>query len=202
MKAKIKIIILDGNRIFRLGLKKILTDEEIDMVGEAADGVTGASIIRLQQPDVVLLSSDLPEANEVNFCEWIHRQFPKIKILFLLKNADISMLNRLLKTSAKGFVTKDSGYLNSEVIKSIAKGKTYVQPDLALDIIQHPAHITDVLSHREYQVLTLIAQNCTHEAIAEKLCVSVKTVFNVKYRGFKKLGIQKSEELKCMMNLE
>ena len=139
MKAKIKIVILDGNRIFRLGLKKILADEEIDMVGEAADGVTGASIIRLQQPDVVLLSSDLPEANEVNFCEWIYRQFPKMKTLFLLKNADISMLNRLLKTSAKGFVTKDSGHLNSEVIKTIAKGKTYVQPDLALDIIQHPA---------------------------------------------------------------
>lgn len=185
MKAKIKIVILDGNRIFRLGLKKILTDEEIDMVGEAADGVTDASIIRSQQPDVVLLSSDLPQANEVNFCEWIHRQFPKIKILFLLKNAETSTLNRLLKTSAKGFVTKDSGHLNGEIIKTIAKGKTYVQPDLALDIIQHPAHITDMLSHREYQVLTLIAQNCTHEAIAEKLCISIKTVFNSKYRGLK-----------------
>lgn len=195
MTAKIKVIILDSNRIFRLGLKKILIDEEIDIVGEAADGITGASIIRLRQPDVVLLSNDLPEANEVNFCEWIHRYSPKIKILFLLKNADISTLSRLLKTSAKGFVTKDSSHLNGEIIKSIANGKTYVQPDLALDIIHHSAHITDVLSHREYQVLTLIAQHCTHEAIAEKLCVSIKTVFNSKYRGFKKLGIHTVKEL-------
>ncbi len=199
MIPKIKVIILDNNRIFRLGLKKILADEEIDIVGEAANGVIGASIIRLQQPDVVLLSSDLPEANAVSFCEWIHRHSPKIKTLFLLKNAETSTLNRLLKTSAKGFVTKDSGHLNGETIKTIAKGKTYVQPDLALDIIQHPAHITDVLSHREYQVLTLIAQNCTHEAIAEKLCISIKTVFNSKYRGFKKLGVQTVKELQELL---
>lgn len=196
MTSKIKIIILDGNRIFRLGLKKILADEEIDIVGEAADGVAGASMIRLQQPDIILLSNDLPETNEVSFCEWIQRHFPKTKILFLLKNADIVILNRLLKTSAKGFITKDSGHLNSEIIKTIAKGKTYLQPDLALDLIQKPAHATDMLSPREYQVLTLIAKNHTYEAIAEKLNISIKTVFNSKYRGFKKLSIHAIDELK------
>lgn len=199
MKPKIKVVILDGNRIFRLGLKKILADEEIDIVGEAADGAVGTNIIRQQKPDVVLLSSELPETNEIGFCEWIHRHFQETKVLFLLKNADIPTLSRLLKTSAKGFLTKDSTHLNSEMIKTIAEGKTYLQPDLALEVLQHPPHATDVLSHREYQVLILIAQNCTHEAIAEKLCISIKTVFNVKYRGFKKLEIQAIEELQRLL---
>ena len=88
--------------------------------------------------------------------------------------------------------------MNSDVIKRIAEGKTYVQPDLVKDIFQY-AHPTHLLSHREYQVLALIAQANTHEVIAEKLNVSIKTVFNVKYRGFKKLGIKTTEQLQQLL---
>ena len=83
-----------------------------------------------------------------------------------------------------------------EIIKTIAEGKTYIQPDLALGVIQRPRHAADVLSNREYQVLTLVRQGHTHEAIAEKLRISTKTVFNIKYRGFKKLKIDTIEQLK------
>ena len=97
-----------------------------------------------------------------------------------------------------GFLTQDSDYLNPDVIKQIAEGKTYVQPDLVKDIFQH-AHPTHFLSHREYQVLTLIAQGHTHEIIAEKLNLSIKTVFNTKYRGLKKLGIETIEKLRQLL---
>src|ERR1700722_10135029 len=109
MKTKIKIVILEHNVIFRLGLKKTLTDDEIDIVGEAADGASGMHIIRAKQPQIVLLANDLPRANDINFCDWINRNFSNIKILFLLKDSDIALLNQLMKTSAKGFLTKDSG---------------------------------------------------------------------------------------------
>ncbi len=196
MTPKIKIVLIEANRIFRLGLRKLLTDDTIDIVGEAANATAGMDFIRKQQPDVVLLATDLPDATEVSLCDWIHRHFPQTKTLFLLKNADIPTLNRLFNTSATGFLTKDSGYLSVEIIKTIAEGKTYIQPDLALGVIQRPHHAADVLSNREYQVLTLVRQGHTHEVIAEKLRISTKTVFNIKYRGFKKLKIDTVEQLK------
>ena len=196
MTPKIKIVLIEANRIFRLGLKKLLTDDAIDIVGEAANATTGMDLIRKQQPEVVLLATDLPDATEVSLCDWIYRHFSQTKTIFLLKNADIPTLNRLFNTSATGFLTKDSGYLSVEIIKTIAEGKTYIQPDLALGVIQRPRHAADVLSNREYQVLTLVRQGHTHEAIAEKLRISTKTVFNIKYRGFKKLKIDTVEQLK------
>ena len=196
MTPKIKIVLIEANRIFRLGLKKLLTDDAIDIVGEAANAAAGMDLIRKQQPEVVLLATDLPDATEVSLCDWIYRHFPQTKTIFLLKNADIPTLNRLFNTSATGFLTKDSGYLSVEIIKTIAEGKTYIQPDLALGVIQRPRHAADVLSNREYQVLTLVRQGHTHEAIAEKLRISTKTVFNIKYRGFKKLKIDTIEQLK------
>ncbi len=201
MKPKIKVVILDHNPIFRLGLKKMLADEVIDLIGEAADGVAGMQLIRAKQPHIVLLANDLPKTNDISFCDWIDRNFSQIKTLFLLKNRDMALLNQLMKTSAKGFITKDSGYLNNEVIKQIAEGKTYVQPDLVKDIFQY-AHPTHLLSHREYQVLTLIAQGYTHEVIAEKLNLSIKTVFNIKYRGLKKLGVESIEKLRQLLKSE
>ncbi len=201
MKPKIKVAILESNSIFRLGLKKILTDDEIDIVGEAADVASSMQMIRVKQPHIVVLANDLPKTDSINFCDWIHRNFPNMKTLFLLKNSDVALLNQLMKTSAKGFLTKDSGYLTPNMIKQIAEGKTYVQPDLVKDIFQY-AHPTHLLSHREYQVLALIAQGYTHEVIAEKLNLSIKTVFNIKYRGLKKLGVGTVEKLKQLLKSE
>lgn len=196
MTPKIKIVLIEANRIFRLGLKKLLTDEAIDIVGEAANAATGMDLIRKHQPEVVLLATDLPDTTETSLCDWIHRHFAQTKTIFLLKNTDIPTLNRLFNTSAKGFLTQDSSYLSVEIIKIIAEGKTYIEPDLALGVIQRPRHAADVLSKREYQVLTRIMKGHTHEDIAEKLCISTKTVFNIKYRGFKKLKIETAEQLK------
>ncbi len=194
MSTKIRIALIEANRIFRLGLKKLITDEVIDIVGEASTGSAGMELIRKKQPEVVLLSNDLLDVTANSFCEWMHRHFTQTKIIILLKNADMAILNRLLNTSAKGFLTKDSNYLNAEIIKTIAKGKTYLQPDLGLDVIQHSSP-TDILTDREYQVLMLITQGHTHERIAEQLRISLKTVFNIKYRGFKKLKVQTMDQL-------
>ena len=100
MTPKIKIVLIEANRIFRLGLKKLLTDDAIDIVGEAANAATGMDLIRKQQPGVVLLATDLPDATEVSLCDWIYRHFPQTKTIFLLKHADIPTLNRLFNTSA------------------------------------------------------------------------------------------------------
>ncbi len=204
MKPKIKVAILEHNSIFRLGLKKILTDDEIEIVGEAADGIAGMQVIRSQQPQIVLLANDLPKTNDISFLRLDTPKFSENKDFISIKKFRCSRLDsiNLLKTSAKGFLTKDSGYLNKEVIQQIAEGKTYVQPDLVRkDIFQyaHPAHL---LSHREYQVLTLMAQDHTHEVIAEKLNISIKTVFNIKYRGFKKLGVKTAEKLRQLFKFE
>lgn len=196
MIIKIRTILIEPNRIIRLGLKKLLTDDTIDIVGEAANAVAGMDLIRKQKPDVVLLAADLPDATEVNLCEWLHRNFQKIKVVFLLKSVNMPRLNQLFNTSAKGFIVQDSGYLTAEVIKIIAEGKTYIQPDLALGVIQRSHYAPDSLSNREYQILMLIIQGYAHEIIAEKLHIATKTVFNIKYRGFKKLKIETLEQLK------
>lgn len=196
MTTQIKMILIEPNRLVRLGLKKLLADDALDIVGESASAAAGMDLIRKLKPDIVLLATDLPDAIEVNFCEWIHRNFPNTKTVFLFKPVDTSRLSRLLNTSAKGFLAQDSSYLTAEVIKAIAGGKTYIQPDLALGIFRRSQHSIDILSNREYQVLTLLQKGNTHEKIAEKLNITAKTVFNIKYRVFKKLKIETTQQLK------
>lgn len=194
----IKIILIDESAIFRSGLKKFLSDEDIEIIGEAATGEQGQRLVYQKQPDIVLLDLHLPDTTGIQVCDYIQSHFPKINTVFLFNRSDLAELNRLITTSAKGLLTKNSCYSIIDAIKTVYRGGRYLQPDMAWELIQYrekkqnPNH---PLTDREYQILHLIARGKSYEEIAEIAHISLKTVFNLKSSSCKKLGIQDCKNL-------
>lgn len=94
---------------------------------------------------------------------------------------------------------KDCLYWCPDAIKIVCSGKTYLQPDLALGLLQYQAGAAlpslEKLSGREYEVLLMLAREKTYEEIADLLHISVKTIYNIKMRAFKKLSLKTHVEL-------
>ena len=156
----IKVALIDESAIFRLGLKNCLADSGIEVIGEAADGVSGQRLIRQKQPDMVLLSADLPDGAVLTLCDFAAASyFPQMPMVCLLSLNDFNLLSRLMRTAVKGFLTKSSVYSWREAIETIHSGKTYLQPDMGLEWLhlheKRTAPAVHALTDREYQILLL-----------------------------------------------
>lgn len=200
----IKVVVVDENPVFRRGLQKMWSESRICLVGEAATGAAGMACLREKRPEVVLLDSHLPDMTGVAFCRSLSRHFPKISPLFLINRPHLPTLSRLLETTAKGFLTKNASYFSQEAIETLAAGGTYLQPDLALTLLHYrwnqAPHPLDQLNDHEYETLVMTARGKTYAEIAEVLHVSIRTIYNLKSVGYKKLGVQTSQQL-CDMIL-
>ena len=197
----IKVALIDESAIFRLGLKNCLVNaDHIEVIGEAGDGVSGQRLIRQKQPNVVLLSADLPDGLSLTLGDFTTTHFPKTPLTYLLPAHPFHLLHRLMHTPAKGFLAKDSVYSLREAIETVHGSKTYLQPDLGLEWFHLHEKQTipplKPLTDREYQVLLLLARGKTTEDISEMIHLSIRTIFNLKSSGFKKLEIDTAEQLR------
>lgn len=199
----VKVMIIDESDLFRLGVKKHLTDAGMEVIGEAGDGMSAQRMIRQKTPDVVLLNADLPDGMSLSVCDFITTHFPQTCILFLLNHPDMPMLSRLMRTTSKGFLTKNSVCPLKDAILLVKNGRTYLQPDLGLEFIRfqtcHLPSAAASLTDREYQVLVMTLRGKTYEEIAVLMHLSSRTVFNLKSKGMKKLGVQTLEELRIVV---
>jgi DNA-binding NarL/FixJ family response regulator len=199
----VKVVLIDESAIFRIGLKNCLVNSDIEVIGEAADGLSGQRLIRQKQPGMVLLSADLPDGLSLTLGDFVSTHFPQMLLIYLLPTHPYHLLQRLMHTSAKGFLAKDSVYSLREAIETVHGGRTYLQPDLGLEWLhlhrKQAIPLLRQLSDREYQVMLLLARGKTSEEIAEIMHLSIRTVFNLKSSGFKKLEIDTIDQLRQMV---
>lgn len=205
----ITILLVDDNRMFRSGLEKILSGHEIVIIGEAYTGAQGMACIQrhkqktLKQPDLILLNMQLPDMPGEKLCHYFHRYWPTIPLIFLMNTVHWPTLSRLLVSSARGFLTKEACFWCPDAIKTVLTGKTYLQPDLALELLQYrscsPLPRLEKLSAREYEVLIMLTKGKTYDEIASSMPISIKTIYNIKTRAFKKLAIETYAQLKGLM---
>ena len=200
----VRISIIDESPIFRLGLKQALRGANVEITGEAGDGAAGQRLIRQKQPEIVLLSADLFDGMSIAVCDFTAAHFSEIQVIFLINPNDLTLLNRLLNTAAKGFVTKNLSGDIGDAIKMVRIGRTYLQPDIGLMLIRLREKQTfaaiNLLTDREYQILMMLARSKTSEEIADLMHISVRTVFNLKSSIFKKLAIHNVEQLHEVMS--
>lgn len=201
----IKAVLIDESAIYKLGLRKCLTEAGIEVIGEASNGLSGQRMIRQKQPDIVLVDLYLTDITGIQVCDFITQHFPKMHTIFLSYVNDLSVLTRLMTTAAKGIINKNSPYSLIEAIQSIYHGDFYLQPDIAWRLVQfirkNQNNITSILTDRDYQILSLIARGKTYEIIADLVHVSIKTIMNVKSKAFKKLNIETIEELRKIISV-
>jgi two-component system response regulator DesR len=171
----------------RAGVVSLLSGaDDIDIVGEAGHG---DEVVRLAQellPDVAVLGAALPGTDGFALAVTLHEALPSCHCLIMGERNDPSVVRRVVAAHATGFVVQEAGLEHiTEAIRSAAKGRKVIDPDLAfaaIDAAQNP------LTSREVDALRLAAEGDTTAEIAERLCLSVGTIRNYLSRSIAKTG--------------
>lgn len=200
--VKIKVLIADDHAIVRRGLRQILSDiPDLEVAGEAGDGVEAVTLARAQPWDVMLMDVSMPERNGIDALKIVRKEFPRQPVLILSMYPEDQYAIRALKAGAAGYLTKQSAPEQLvHAIRQVASGRKYVSAALAqqlaeaiTDDSERPAH--EKLSDREYQTLCMIASGKTLTQIAEALSLSVKTVSVYRARLLEKMKLHNNAEL-------
>ncbi|UCF37777.1 MAG: response regulator transcription factor [Acidobacteriota bacterium] len=200
----IRIIIADDHSIFRSGLRALLEKEgDIEIVAETGNGFDAIRLVGENKIDVLLLDLTMPGLPGSKVAETVLEANPRLAIVVLTMHDDEYYLKELFKMGIRAFVLKKS--TGSDLVQAIRKahrGETYVDPSLAGKVLssfynpsgQSKARL-DLLTPREQEVCTLLAYGHTNVEIAEKLCISERTVESHRTNITGKLDLKSRAEL-------
>jgi DNA-binding NarL/FixJ family response regulator len=201
----IRIILADDHTIVRSGLRSMIDKEaDIQVVAEADNGrATVRSALELA-PDVVIMDIAMPELNGIEATRQIVAALPGTKVIALSMHADKRYVMEMLKAGASGYLLKDNAYEElASAIRTVLGNRTYLSPQVADVVIGDYVQLArttngsafSLLSVREREVLQLLAEGNSTAQIADRLCISVKTVETYRQHIMEKLNIRSIAEL-------
>lgn len=211
----IRLMLVDDHDLVRTSLKAFLDSQAgMSVVAEASNGQDALRLAQESQPNVTIMDITMPGVDGLETTRRMRAACPECKVLALTVHTDKQYFFEMLSAGAAGYVTKDAAAEDLlDAIHAVADGQVYLQPALAswlLDDYRRLLHQThqpthgeaelsgkglDVLSHREIQVLELVAEGMTNSEIGEALGISPKTVARHRERIMDKLDIHSSTEL-------
>jgi DNA-binding NarL/FixJ family response regulator len=195
----IRLLIADDHLHFRDGLRDLLvSDTDLEVVGEAGDGEEAISLAADLQPDVILMDLGIPGVGGIEATRRILRTSPHIAILVISMFEDEDSVFAALQAGARGYLLK--GALKAEILRSIravVSGEAIFGPAIARRLMQYfaaprpsaPPDASPELTEREHEILELIARHETNPEIAKRLYLSPKTVRNHVSNIFTKLQV-------------
>ena len=197
--TKLRILLADDHALMREGLRMIVNAQaNMEVIGEADNGAEAVTLAQELGPDVVVMDLSMPELTGLQAMERLRQSKPNAKVLVLTRHADRAFVQRLLQSGANGYVLKRSA--SEELVRAIqhvAAGHVYIDPAIADKVLdrtvgrrglsQEPVRTN--LSHREEEVLCLVAWGLLSKEIAGQLEISIKTVETHKANAMSKLGL-------------
>jgi NarL family two-component system response regulator LiaR len=184
MGSPIRVLIADDHTVVRVGLRALLaTEPGMEVVGEAVDGTDAVRKARSLRPDVIVLDLVMPRKDGVQAAAEITQENPGARILVLTSFAEDDKLVPAFKAGAAGYLLKDSAPQDLlQAIRDVAQGASSLHPQIAHKLIrelrrpaERPAAAVP-LTDREREVLRLVAQGLSNEAMARALGVGERTV--------------------------
>lgn len=202
----IRILLADDHKILREGLNAILfKEDDIDVVGHAADGREAVQKAKELQPDVIVMDINMPTLDGIQATRQIREQNEDIEVVILSIYATKEHVFQALKAGVKGYLLKETSGLGVvDAIRAVHAGRRYLCDRINETVIEDyldqrtrspDSSPLDELSHREREILPLIVDGYSSAEIAERLHLAVSTVSTYRCRLMKKLGVKDVPEL-------
>ena len=201
----IRILLADDHQITRHGLKSLLNQQKnMTVIGEAENGRQAVRLALEQKPDIIVMDISMPELNGIEATRQIKAELPETKIIALSMYSDKRYIAGMLKAGVSGYLLKNCAFDELiAAISAVTKNQNYLSQAIANTVMQDYASIlagSDTslaaqLSAREREVLQMIAEGSSTKEIAERMCVSVKTVETHRQQIMRKLNAKSVAEL-------
>lgn len=215
--GNVRVLLVDDHAILREGIRYLLSASgEVDVVGEAQDGVEALEMVDRLKPDAVLMDIAMPRMNGIEATTELKKRYPALPVLILSMYDSEEYVLPILKAGAAGYVLKRAAAQELvSALKAVMAGQVILHPDVARTVMEnlhqgqgghlqpppgekheggmHP--MLEQLTDREREVLTHIAQGLTNQQIGEKLFISIKTVQAHRANLMEKLDLHDAVEL-------
>jgi two-component system response regulator NreC len=205
-RKQIKVLLVDDHAILREGVHALLAREpDILVVGEAADGQEALEQVPKLKPDVVIMDIVMPRMNGLEATRLITERHPESRVLILSMYDDHEYVVQIIQAGAAGYVLKR--VVTEDLVRAIHEGyagEAFLYPPIAATLIGDYLRVTkgdrgdgprEPLTAREREVLKLIADGLTNQAIAEQLGLSRKTVDSHRANAMRKLDLHDVTEV-------
>jgi len=183
-----RFLLVDDHVLFRKGVAALLAGrQEIEVVGEAGDGLEAITVARETLPDVILMDIGMPNCNGLDATRRIKREMPHVKIVILTVSDDDQNLFEAIKSGAQGYLLKDlEPYQLYDLLESIERGEAPLSGAIAAKILKEftqpnqdnaqDPEVIDELTAREISILQLVSEGKTNKEISSTLFISENTV--------------------------
>ncbi len=204
--TKIKLVLVDDHRIFRDGIKSLLSDVEfIDIIGEASCGLELLEMLKSQQTDVIMVDITMPGISGIDVCRQISELYPDVRIMILSMHTNEEFVINAIKAGAKAYLPKDTSKEELlEAIEIIYNGGEYYSKSVSDNFMKnyirnyktdHDLMENKSLTQREIEILKNASIGLSNKEIADKLFISTKTVDCHKNNIMQKLKLKNTAEM-------
>ena len=201
-----RIVIAEDHRILREGLKSLIQSSDgLEIVAEAEDGAEAIRAVEKHNPDLLLLDLSMPRMSGISVIKDLKSRFPEVKILALTIHDSEDYILESFHSGLDGYCLKDASH--NELIQAVTRvleGKTYLSPGVSEKVLEgfleekktlKTQTTWDTVTEREREVLKLVGEGYKNKAIADYLCISVKTVEKHRSNIMRKLDVHTSSGL-------
>jgi DNA-binding NarL/FixJ family response regulator len=190
----LRIVLADDHVIVRQGIKALLQQDGLQIVGEASNGYDAVRCCTGSPPDIAILDIAMPLLNGIDAARELAKQHPTIKVILLSMYSDQYYVLASLRVGVRGYVLKNNAALNLlQAIEAVMQGEMYFSPGVSGAVVQayldNAPPAADPLSPREREVLQLIAEGKTMKEIGGMLGISARTAESHRARIMSKLKI-------------